>query len=84
MSIWNDKAATEKILAELPPQPEMKTYEVQWVRVEHQAYTIEVQAHDKNEAHTKAVAFARSSAFDADDYEVVYADEFVNDVEEVK
>lgn len=62
----------------------MKTYEVQWVRVEHQATLIEVQAHDKNEAHTKAVAFARSSAFDADDYDVVYADEFVNDINEVE
>ena len=61
----------------------MKTYEVQWVRVEHQAYTITVKAKNKNEAQNKAVVFARSIDFDADDYEVVYADEFVNDVEEV-
>lgn len=59
-------------------------YEVQWVRVEHQAYTIEVEANDEAEAHTKAVAFARSSEFDADDYDVVYADEFVNDISEVE
>lgn len=84
MSIWNDKAATEKILAELPPQPEMKTYEVQWVRVEHQVYTIEVQAEDEEDAAKKAKELARSESFDSDDYEVVYADEFVNDVEEVK
>ena len=32
----------------------------------------------------KAVAFARSNAFDADDYDVVYADEFVNDINEVE
>ncbi len=50
MSIWNDKAATEKILAELPPQPEMKTYEVQFVRVEHKVAVIEVHAQNPEDA----------------------------------
>ena len=84
MSIWNDKELTAKIISEIPPQPAMKTYEVQWVRVEHQVYTIEVQAEDEEDAAKKAKELARSEPFDSDDYEVVYADEFVNDVEEVK
>ena len=62
----------------------MKTYEVQWVRVEHQVTLIEVQANDEEDAAEKARAFARSEEFSVFDHEVVYADEFVNDVEEVK
>ena len=62
----------------------MKTYEVQWVRVEHQVAIIEVQAKDEAEAHTKAVEIARSNAIEDYEFDVVYADEFVNDVEEVE
>ena len=62
----------------------MKTYEVQWVRVEHQVTLIEVQAKDEEDAAEKAQEVARSSGFEDYEYDVVYADEFVNDVEEVK
>ena len=63
---------------------EMKTYEVQWVRVEHQVTLIEVQANDEEDAAKKAQEIARSAGFEDYEYDVVYADEFVNDVEEVK
>lgn len=62
----------------------MKTYEVQWVRVEHQVAIIEVQAKDEAEAHTKAVEVARSNAIEDYEFDVVYADEFVNDINEVE
>lgn len=60
-------------------------YEIEWVRVEHQVWTFEVEAKDEDEAADKARKFVLSSKFNdiADDYKVVYADEFVNGVEEV-
>ena len=63
---------------------EMKTYEVQWVRVEHQVTLIEVQADNEEDAAKKAQEIARSAGFEDYEYDVVYADEFANDVEEVK
>ena len=84
MSIWNDKAATEKILAELPPQPEMKTYEVQWVRVEHKVAVIEVHAQNPEDAADAAREVIKNNGLEDYELEVVYADEFINDVEEVK
>lgn len=62
----------------------MKTYEVQWVRVEHQVTLIEVQAENEEDAAKKAQEVARIAGFEDYEYDVVYADEFVNDVEEVK
>ena len=62
----------------------MKTYEVQWVRVEHQATLIEVQAKNETEAAEKAQKIARSNGFEDYEYDVVYADEFVNDINEVE
>lgn len=63
---------------------EMKTYEVQWVRVEHQVTLIEVLAENEEDAAKKAQEVARSAGFEDYEYDVVYADEFANDVEEVK
>ena len=62
----------------------MKTYEVQWVRVEHQVTLIEVQAKNETEAAEKAQKIARSSGFEDYEFDVVYADEFVNDISEVE
>ena len=61
----------------------MSKYRVQWVRVEHQVWEVEIEAADEDEANAKAKQFARSKEFEqiAGDYEVVYADEFINDVE---
>lgn len=59
---------------------EMKKYTVQYVRIEHQVYTLEVEAED--EEHAEELA---SEAFDgSEDYKVVHAEEFVQDVEEIK
>lgn len=59
----------------------MKTYEVQWVRIEHQVTLIEVKANDEDEAAEKAKAIAHSAPFGAYEFDVVHADEFVNDIE---
>ena len=58
----------------------MKKYTVQFVRIEHQVYTLEVEAEDAEQAEELA-----SESFDgSEDYKVVHAEEFVQDVEEVK
>ena len=59
-------------------------YEVQWVRVEHQVTLIEVDAENETEAAEKAQKIARSNGFEDYEYDVVYADEFVNDINEVQ
>lgn len=59
-------------------------YEVQWVRVEHQVTLIEVDAENETEAAEKAQKIARSNGFEDYEYDVVYADEFVNDINEVE
>ena len=63
----------------------MKVYKVEWVRVEHQVWEFEVTARNEDEARDKAREFSLSAAFNdmANDYKVVHAEEFVNDVEEV-
>ena len=58
----------------------MKKYIVQYVRIEHQVYFLEVEAEDADEAEEIAC-----ENFDgSEDYKVVHAEEFVQEVEEVK
>ena len=58
----------------------MKKFTVQYVRVEHQVYFLEVEAEDEDAAEEMA-----AKNFDgSEDYKVVHAEEFVQDVEEVK
>lgn len=64
----------------------MAKYEVQWVRVEHRVWTLDIEAEDRDEAYRKAREFARSTEFNniIEDYEITHADEFVNDIDEVE
>ena len=58
----------------------MKTYRVQYVRIEHQVYFLEVCA--ENEEQAEEIA---SDQFDGDgDYEIVHAEEFINQVDEIE
>lgn len=58
----------------------MKKYTVQYVRIEHQVYFLEVEAEDADEAEEIAC-----ENFDgSEDYKVVHAEEFVQEVEEIK
>lgn len=58
----------------------MKTYQVQYVRIEHQVYFLEIQAETEEEAEEIA-----EDEFDGSgDYKVVHAEEFIQDTKEVK
>jgi len=86
MSMWNDKEATMQILKQLEENGEMpkeptKTYEVQWVRVEHHVALIQVKADNRDEAVKQARAIAMSNAIEEYETDLVYAEEFANDVE---
>jgi hypothetical protein len=58
----------------------MKKFLVQYVRVEHQVYFLEVEAED--EEHAESVAAIEFTG--SEDYEVVHAEEFINQVDEVE
>lgn len=58
----------------------LNTYEVHWVRVENKVAMIQVQAANREEAEDKAREIAMSNAIEDYEFECVYAEEFVNDV----
>ena len=58
----------------------MKKYEVQYARIEHQVYLLEVEAEDEEQA----CELAREQFMGDEEYRVVHADEFVNGIEEVE
>jgi hypothetical protein len=63
----------------------MKKYDVHYVRIEHQLYLIEVEADSKDEAEEKAEKlFCDDGLEDYDNYKVVHAEEFVNQIDEVE
>ena len=63
----------------------MKKYQVQYVRIEHQLYLIEVEANSKDEAEEKAEElFCDDGLEDYDNYKVVHAEEFINQIDEVE
>lgn len=56
----------------------MKKYQVQYVRIEHQVYFLEVEAEDEEHAeNVAAIEFTGS-----EDYKVVHAEEFIQEVKE--
>jgi hypothetical protein len=56
----------------------MKTFLVQYVRIEHQVYFLEVEAEDEDDAEDVA-----SDEFTgSEDYKVVHAEEFIQEVKE--
>lgn len=63
----------------------MKKFTVHYVRIEHQVFLIDVDAKNAEEAETKAEElFLNGDIDDYDDFEVVHAEEFVNQVDEIK
>ena len=56
----------------------MKTFLVQYVRIEHQVYFLEVEA--KDEDHAEDVASDEFTG--SEDYKVVHAEEFIQEVKE--
>ena len=56
----------------------MKKFTVQYVRIEHQVYFMEIEAENEDDAEEKA-----EDQFDGSgDYKVVHAEEFIQDVKE--
>lgn len=72
------------MLARLRPEPlfigiiEMKTFLVQYVRIEHQVYFLEVEAEDED--HAEDVASEEFTG--SENYKVVHAEEFIQEVKE--
>jgi hypothetical protein len=62
----------------------MKTYKVSLCRVEHRVYEIEVKAKTGEEAHDIAVETWDEDDEAFTDFGCVHAEEFVENVEEVK
>jgi hypothetical protein len=58
----------------------MKKFKVPYVRIEHQVTFFEVEAEDEIQAE-EMVREIRTSL---ENYEVVYAEEFIQDIEEIK
>ncbi len=58
----------------------MKTFLVQYVRIEHHIHFLEVEAKDEN--HAEEVACDEFTG--SEDYKVVYAEEFIQEVKEKK
>jgi RNase P/RNase MRP subunit POP5 len=58
----------------------MKKFKVPYVRIEHQVTFFEVEAEDEIQAE-EMVREIRTSL---ESYEVVYAEEFIQDIEEIK
>lgn len=58
----------------------MKTYQVQYVRIEHQVYFMEIEA----ETEEQAEEIAEDEFDGSGDYKVVHAEEFIQDTKEVK
>ena len=58
----------------------MKKYKVPYVRIEHQVYFLEIEAENEDEAEELAL-----ETFDGSEpYTVVHAEEFIQDIEEIK
>jgi hypothetical protein len=58
----------------------MKKFEVQYVRIEHQVYFLEVEA--ENESDAEDVAHDEFTG--SENYKVVHAEEFIQDVKELE
>jgi len=57
----------------------MKKFEVQYVRIEHQVYFLEVEAEDEDDAED----VAHNEFTGSEKYKVVHAEEFIQDVKEL-
>jgi hypothetical protein len=58
----------------------MKKFKVPYVRIEHQVYFLEVEAEDEESAEE----IAREAFDGSEPYTVVHAEEFIQDIEEIK
>jgi hypothetical protein len=57
----------------------MKKFQVQYVRIEHQVYFLEVEAENEDDAED----VAHDEFTGSENYKVVHAEEFIQDVKEL-
>ena len=62
----------------------MKRFQVQFVRIEHNVHTFYIEAESEADVRDLADEYISSGEFDWDEYETVHADEYINDIEEMK
>ena len=62
----------------------MAKFQVQFVRIEHNLHTFIIEADSEEDVRDLADEYISSDEFDWDDYETVHADEYINDIEELK
>lgn len=62
----------------------MKTFYIEFVRVEHQVFRFEVDAENEEAAREAAEAVVEAPDFEWDDNEVVHSDEWFNEITEAK
>jgi hypothetical protein len=55
-------------------------YQVHYVRIEHQIYTLEVEADSADQAEDKADQMFCDGDYDPDSYNVVHAEEYIHNV----
>jgi hypothetical protein len=55
-------------------------YQVHYVRIEHQIYTLEVEADSVDQAEDKADEMFCDGDYDPDSYNVVHAEEYIQNV----
>jgi len=58
----------------------MKKFDVQYARIEHFVYLLEVEAENEEQARN----IAREQFTGDEDYKVVHAEEFINQVNEIE
>jgi hypothetical protein len=58
----------------------MKKFDVQYARIEHQVYLLEVEAENEEQARE----LARKQFTGDEEYKVVHAEEFINQVNEIE
>jgi hypothetical protein len=58
----------------------MKKFDIQYARIEHQVYLLEVEAENEEQARK----LAREQFTGDEDYKVVHAEEFINQVNEIE
>ena len=56
-------------------------YRVHCVRIEHQVFLLEVEAANEDEAEEKAEMIFEEGNYDVNTYEIVHAEEFINQVD---
>jgi len=62
----------------------MAKFRIHYVRIEHHVYLLEVDAKNQQEAEEKADVMFAEGDYDPDSYNIVHAEEFINQVDKME